>query len=84
MRQRDHELLETYKALHEMREESIKKADAKAKAAINERDQFMQKYYFARNAREKADARRNLLMEAARNDAFKSIIKAIYITALGE
>lgn len=79
---RINESLETYKYLNE----SNNRLAEKEIKAINEREaaneNFRNRYYAAIDMRNRKAATRAQLMEAARNDNFSTVLKAIYITAL--
>lgn len=79
---RVNESLETYKNLHETRSKlAQKEIDAmNEKVAANER--FKNQYHTIMDMRNRKESTRASLMEAARNDALSTIMKAIYITAL--
>ena len=79
---RVNESLETYKNLAATRSQlAQKEADAiNEKAAVNER--FKDQYHSIMDKRNRLESTRTVRMEAARNDALGTVMKAIYITAL--
>ena len=79
---KEHERLERSKALREMKESLINRDKAKRNAQILERAKFMSDYYAIKDMQKRKELMRNNLMEAARDDAFKTVIKTIYISAL--
>ena len=82
MKKRENEALERYKSLHENRlrlaQEEMRKINESAEA----RQSFINNYHAIRDRQALKEAQRSKLMEAARNDALATVIKAIYITAL--
>lgn len=79
---RVNESLETYKNLTASRSQlAQKEADAiNEKVAENER--FKDQYHSIMDKRNRLESTRSVRMEAARNDALGTVMKAIYITAL--
>ena len=79
---RENEALERYKSLHENRlrlaQEEMRKINESAEA----RQSFINNYHATRDRQALKEAQRSKLMEAARNDALATCLKAIYITAL--
>lgn len=79
---RENEVLESYKSLREnqarLAQKELDSLNEKAKA----QEDFKNKYHAIRESRERKAASRSALMEAARNNALSTVIKAIYITAL--
>lgn len=82
MKKRENEALERYKSLHENRlrlaQEEMRKINESAEA----RQSFINNYHAIRDRKALKEVQRSKLMEAARNDALATVIKAIYITAL--
>ena len=82
MKKRENEALERYKSLHENRlrlaQEEMRKINESAEA----RQSFINNYHAIRDRQALKEVQRSKLMEAARNDALATVIKAIYITAL--
>ena len=82
MKKRENEALERYKSLHENRlrlaQEEMRKINESAEA----RQSFINNYHAIRERKALKEVQRSKLMEAARNDALATVIKAIYITAL--
>ena len=82
MKKRENEALERYKSLHENRlrlaQEEMRKINESAEA----RQSFINNYHAIRERKALKEAQHSKLMEAARNDALATVIKAIYITAL--
>ena len=76
------EAVEGYKAFQENKNRLAKKEIMKIDADIKNRESFMKKYNDIRLAKFKSDKSRSELMEAARNDALSTVVKAIYIGAL--
>lgn len=79
---RVNESLETYKNLTATRSRLAQKEieSMNEKAAVNER--FKDQYHTIMDMRNRKESTRSALMEAARNDALSTIVKAIYIGAL--
>lgn len=79
---RVNESLETYKNLAATRSRLAQKEieSMNEKVAVNER--FKDQYHMIMDMRNRKESTRSALMEAARNDALSTIIKAIYIGAL--
>lgn len=79
---RVNESLETYKNLTVTRSRLAQKEieSMNEKAAVNER--FKDQYHTIMDMRNRKESTRSALMEAARNDALSTIVKAIYIGAL--
>lgn len=79
---RENETLESYKSLREnqarLAQKELDSLNEKAKA----QEDFRNKYHAIRESRERKAASRSALMEAARNNALSTVLKAIYITAL--
>lgn len=79
---RENEALERYKSLHENRlrlaQEEMKKINESAEARQN----FINNYHAIIERKALKESQHSKLMEAARNDALATVIKAIYITAL--
>ena len=79
---RVNESLETYKNLAATRSRLAQKEieSMNEKVAVNER--FKDQYHMIMDMRNRKESTRSALMEAARNDALSTIVKAIYIGAL--
>lgn len=68
-------LIENKNRLAEIRENAIKEA-------VEKREKFINDYYSLRESREMKEREYGRLMEACRDNAFSTVIKAIYISAL--
>ena len=79
---RENETFLTYKNLRENRERLAKKELDRINESKKQKDNFMDKYYSIKESRIMKENERSILLEAARNDALATAIKAIYITAL--
>lgn len=82
MKSRVHERLETFKSL---KENNLKLAYEEAKKVEDQlslKESFKDNYYIIKDMKARKDRTRSNLMEAARNDALATCLKAIYITAL--
>lgn len=79
---RHNEVIESYKSLHENRAKLAAAELAKENAKTALREEFVNDYYKIQDARKRREDNRARILEAARNDALASAIKAIYITAL--
>lgn len=79
---RENNALENYKSLHENRIRLAKDEIDRINESANERNKFINNYHVVRDLQNRTEAQRANLMEAARNDALSTVIKAIYITAL--
>lgn len=82
MKKRDNDALENYRSLHENRLLLLKEEMRKIDESASKRDDFINNYYAIREHKARKEAQRANLMEAARNDALATVIKAIYITAM--
>lgn len=71
-----------FKYLNETRERLAKQELAEESARTEEKSKFMHNYHIMQEMRKNKEKYRSELMEAARNDALATIVKAIYITAL--
>ena len=79
---RENEVVESYKNLAESRSQLAQKELNAVNEKSAEIERFKTNYYTRRDMRNRKEASRAALMEAARNEAFGTIIKAIYIGAL--
>ena len=79
---RENEALERYKSLHENRLRLAQKEIEKINEAAETRNKFVDNYHAIRDKKALKEVQHSRLMEAARNDALATVIKAIYITAL--
>lgn len=79
---RENNALETYKNLHENRTRLANEELRKINESVAKKDQFMHDYHVIRDMRARKEMTHSKLMEAARNDALATVIKAIYITAM--
>ena len=79
---RENESLETYKNLSESRAALARKEQEAVNEQIAAREKFKDDYHIRMDMRNRKDATRSNLMEAARNAALSTVIKAIYIGAL--
>ena len=79
---RENEALERYKSLHENRLCLAQKEIEKINEAAETRNKFVDNYHAIRDKKALKEVQHSRLMEAARNDALATVIKAIYITAL--
>ena len=82
MKRENNRLLESFKSLNETKARLAKEEENKIAKEAADVAAFRNKYYAMRDMRNRKDNTRAQLMEAARNDAFSTVIKAIYITAL--
>ena len=82
MKRENNRLLESFKSLNETKARLAKEEENKIAKEAADVAAFRNKYYAMRDMRNRKDNTRAQLMEAARNDAFGTVIKAIYITAL--
>lgn len=79
---REHNALETFRNLNENKNRLAEKEINKINEAVSARESFRDRYMVIRDMKMSAEAKRTKLMEAARDDALATIVKAIYITAL--
>ena len=79
---RENEVVESYKNLAESRSQLAQKEINAVNEKSAEIERFKTNYYTRRDMRNRKEASRAALMEAARNEAFGTVIKAIYIGAL--
>ncbi len=79
---RENEALERYKSLHENRVRLAQEEINKINEAAAARDDFRHNYHVIRDMKARKEAEHAKLMEAARNDALATVVKAIYITAM--
>lgn len=82
MKKRENTMYLSFKNLTETKErlaaEEVKRLNEKVQA----RESFKDNYYAIREMKARKDKEHAMLMEAARDDAFATVVKAIYITAL--
>lgn len=76
------EALENSKFLSEEKNRLAKKETDKINSVNESKSEFKNKYFAIREMKERKNADRSKLLEAARNDALATVINAIYITAL--
>lgn len=79
---RENEVVESYKSLAESRSQLAQKEINSVNEKSAEIERFKTNYYTRRDMRNRKEASRAALMEAARNEALGTVIKAIYIGAL--
>ena len=79
---RENEVVETYKNLTESRSQLAQREINAVNEKVAVREQFNNKYHTIMDMRNRKASSRAALMEAARNEAFGTVIKAIYIGAL--
>ena len=79
---RENDFLEAYRALDKLKATRESAALAKHEAKVKSHDNFLQEYYAIQDRKENRVKSHRALVEAARNDALSTAIKAIYITAL--
>ena len=76
------EALENYRSLHENRLQLMAEEMKKINESASKREEFVNNYNRIRDLRERKEVQHSKLLEAARNDALSTVIKAIYITAM--
>lgn len=79
---RENTFLEAFKALNENRARREEIYGKEIQESIDNKNNFMNNYYSIMESREQKLRKHGALMEAARNNALGTVIKAIYITAL--
>lgn len=79
---RVNESLETYKNLTATRSQLAQKETDAINEKVAENERFKDQYHSIMDKRNRLESTRSVRMEAARNDALGTIMKAIYITAL--
>lgn len=79
---REHNVLESFKNLHETQRQLAEAELKKINEAIADREKFTADYHVIRDMKKNREVARTQLMEAARNEALATCIKAIYMTAL--
>ena len=77
-----HEILDSCKAFNEHKNQLALEAENKINSKIALRESMKNNYYKALDRRRVADNTHAKLLEAARDNALSTVIKAIYITAL--
>lgn len=82
MKKRINEYLENCKNLKESNLQLALKEEKKIQESYNQREAFKDRYYIIKDMKRREEQTRSRLMEAARNDALATALKAIYITAL--
>lgn len=82
MKKHSNEVLEAYRDYKKLEEELALKEKAAIEDAANSKAQLTNKIYNTRYIREAREQKRSKLLEAARNEVFSTVMKAIYITAL--
>lgn len=79
---RVNESLETYKNLTVTRSQLAQKETDAINEKVAENERFKDQYHSIMDRRNRLESTRSVRMEAARNDALGTVMKAIYITAL--
>ena len=78
----ENNLTSAYKALKENNTNRDQARLDKINESVNKRNEFINEYYKIQESNLNKAKRKGLLMEAARNNALSTAVKAIYITAL--
>lgn len=79
---RENNFVETYKFLSANRERMAEEAEKRIQESINTREKFVKDYHSIIESREVRARRHGKYLEACKNDALSTALKAIYITAL--
>ena len=82
MKKRENNFLEAYKALDKLKSARLQSRVTKQELVSQAYEDFEKKYFTIKDKKEARDRQHGRLMEAARNDALGTAIKAIYITAM--
>lgn len=82
MKKRENNFLEAYKALDKLKDARLHSRATKQELITQAYEDFEKKYFSIKDKKEARDRQHGRLMEAARNDALGTAIKAIYITAM--
>ena len=82
MKKRENNFLEAYKALDKLKSARLQSRVTKQELVSQAYEDFEKKYFTIKDKKEARDRQHGRLMEAARNDALGTTIKAIYITAM--
>ena len=82
MKKRENNFLEAYKALDKLKDARLHSRATKQELITQAYEDFEKKYFTIKDKKEARDRQHGRLMEAARNDALGTAIKAIYITAM--
>lgn len=82
MKKRENNFLEAYKALDKLKNARLQSRATKQERITQAYEDFEKKYFTIKDKKEARDRQHGRLMEAARNDALGTAIKAIYITAM--
>lgn len=82
MKKRENNFLEAYKALDKLKGARLHSRATKQELITQAYEDFEKKYFTIKDKKEARDRQHGRLMEAARNDALGTAIKAIYITAM--
>ena len=75
-------VLEVSRALQKQNQERAEKNERALNEKVNAREKFTKEYYNTLNSRTNKERKHGMLLEAARNNALSTAVKAIYITAL--
>ena len=81
---RENSYVENFKSLSEYKNHLAEKEAKKLHEATAAREAFDKRYHVIKDMRERKLREHGAMMEAARNDALSTIVKAIYITAMNE
>ena len=81
---RENSYVENFKSLSEYKNHLAEKEAKKLHEATAVREAFDKRYHVIKDMRERKLREHGVMMEAARNDALSTIVKAIYITAMNE
>ena len=79
---RENNVYESFKCLTEMKERLAEKEAKRLQESANKDKAFRDNYYIIKEMRARKEKEHSMLMEAARNDALSTVVKAIYMTAL--
>lgn len=79
---RENNFVETYKTLVSNRERMAEEAEKRIQESVNAREKFIKDYHSILESREARARRHGQYLEACKNDALSTAIKAIYISAL--
>lgn len=82
MAKRENIYVESYKALRALQNERAQKTDNKINESVTAKENFKKQYRSIMESRETRMRAHSQLVEACRNDAFATALKAIFITAL--
>lgn len=79
---RENNIYESFKTLAETKQALAEKEAKRIQEAVQKKEDFRNKYNIIKEMKERKDREHGMLMEAARNDALATVVKAIYMTAL--